>query len=100
MGFHYNKERGSKIIELLREHVDQRGLALDTASWGRRRPRTCIFSTDQKENALMADKVWYLQDGAIRQWDGHSEIYFGEGPMAHLDNGREGGVGEDRPLRT
>ena len=73
---HFDGKLGKLVMALLREHVDQRGLALDEAGWARRRPRTLIYSTDYKQRAMVADEIWYIKHGTATVWDGVSELHF------------------------
>lgn len=60
---HFNHSEQGQILEVLREHVRNRGLLGDPAEVSTRRPRTVIFSVESKHQAETADVVWMLEGG-------------------------------------
>merc|ERR1719313_1834224 len=65
---HFNAGTRAKVMGLLREFVNERGLAHDSEedAWSERRPRSCIFSTNHEAHVEVADLIWHVQhDGRI-----------------------------------
>jgi len=59
--YHFNQSTRGKILDLFRQHVENRGYALPEESKHKRRPRTVIFSTANKADAAVTDMVWALE---------------------------------------
>jgi len=58
---HFELRDAKEVMKVLREHCDQRGLAMDESSRLRRRPRTIFYSPDAKQQVQdFADKIWQV----------------------------------------
>lgn len=49
-----------RVIDLLREFVDNRGVELDLTEVWKRRPRTLFFTTSRMRAAMMADRILHV----------------------------------------
>jgi len=68
---HFNKDAGEVLMSALAENVMNRGLEM-SGPVDRRRPRTCIYTSDFAENAQKyADQVLEVKDGIIEEVHGH-----------------------------
>jgi len=54
----FNEEDGDQVLDLVRLHVESRGLGYPDANIQHRRPRTVIFIADTAAQASKADTVW------------------------------------------
>jgi ABC-type nitrate/sulfonate/bicarbonate transport system ATPase subunit len=50
----------ARVVCLFKDFVEKRGVALDGASMHRRRPRTCMITSNKSESASVADRVYIL----------------------------------------
>jgi len=51
----------SKVLELLKEFVDNKGIECDPAEFVARRPRTCFVTSNRKLNLDLADTILYIR---------------------------------------
>merc|ERR1719271_1049596 len=61
-GIFFGAVRRDLVMRVLREYVDQRGLAMDPLTRERRRPRTCIFSSADFLDLKYADQILECRD--------------------------------------
>lgn len=61
----FHEEAENTIFQLMREHVDNRGLGMPSESMKKRRPRTVFYTPDRAEQALKADIVWCIKDHTV-----------------------------------
>ena len=54
-----------KVISTLRTFVECRGVEMDPATLGVRRPRTCVFSTSDGADARYVDEMLYCRERGI-----------------------------------
>jgi len=59
---HFSAAKQDKILNLIREHVDNRGLGLPPETVSSRRPRTVFVSVENNHHARQADVVWKMQE--------------------------------------
>eukprot|EP00439_Symbiodinium_sp_Y106_P027438 s439_g3.t1 len=59
---HYDANTAKIVLDLLKAHVNERGLGLPEESVGRRRPRTVFFTAEEHSQAQRADVIWRIQD--------------------------------------
>jgi ABC-type sulfate/molybdate transport systems ATPase subunit len=55
---HFDKESVERVTGVLRLFVDERGVAQDPSKKDKRRPRTLVITTSQRENLDAADMVF------------------------------------------
>lgn len=55
------------VITKLREFVDNKGVELPEDVSGRRRPRTCIFTSNHHHILEKADTIWSVVDGQMEE---------------------------------
>jgi len=55
---HFNEEVGDQVLDVLRLHVQNRGLGYRDANVQHRRPRTVFFIPDTASQARKADTIW------------------------------------------
>lgn len=55
---HFGEHASKHMLEVIREHIQNRGLCLPEESRGRRRPRTVFFSNETVAQAAAADIIW------------------------------------------
>jgi len=60
---HYNEKEAKEMLGLIVRHTKEKGLCLPQEQSHRRRPRTCFFTPDSREEAAQADKIWRLGHG-------------------------------------
>lgn len=67
----FNEDQRTRIMELLAQFVDERGIEGDTSGpMMFRRPRTCFFTSDFPEKETRwAHKVWEVNSGVVRELD-------------------------------
>ncbi|CAE7412923.1 ABCB10 [Symbiodinium pilosum] len=63
---HYDDATGDLVLNLLKEHVANRGLELPEDSILQRRPRSCFLTVESAKDAQAADAVWYIEQSSIR----------------------------------
>jgi len=63
----FNEAMSEKVLEVLREFVDQKGVEQEPQQRRQRRPRTCIFTSSRTSSAQQADFVIYVDSGSIRE---------------------------------
>merc|ERR1719326_1736619 len=81
---HFDPEYTARLLTLLREFVDQRGLEFDEPVRDRR-PRTCFMSTYRMRNVDKADRVLFLDSGLIQSGTKHQYHYLMEREAAPTD---------------
>eukprot|EP00747_Dinoflagellata_sp_TGD_P069484 gnl/TRDRNA2_/TRDRNA2_156148_c1_seq1.p1 gnl/TRDRNA2_/TRDRNA2_156148_c1~~gnl/TRDRNA2_/TRDRNA2_156148_c1_seq1.p1 ORF type:complete len:291 (+),score=31.83 gnl/TRDRNA2_/TRDRNA2_156148_c1_seq1:2-874(+) len=73
---HYDRPAAKLIFEVIKKHVQLRGIALPTGSLDRRRPRTCFFAPEEADEALASDYIWKIDQQNVvvdAQHDSESE---------------------------
>ena len=55
---HYDDSEGDRIANVIKRHVQERGLQLPAVSRHRRRPRTCFFTPSTLAESTLADVIW------------------------------------------
>merc|ERR1712113_570615 len=63
----FNDTEASAIIDLLREHVDRKGLELDESERRFRRPRTVFMTSSRIIGVQKADAVYKVFNQSVRQ---------------------------------
>lgn len=66
---HFNTLMSQRIVDLLREFVDNRGLEKPAETFSTRRPRTVIFSVENVESLGQADMLYEIKDGQVNLMD-------------------------------
>lgn len=62
---HFDRFHAKRVLQLLREFVDLRGIEKPAVGRRLRRPRTCIYSASAAEGTDLADTVLQITDGLI-----------------------------------
>jgi len=62
----FNKDFQLKMMMILRQFVQNRGVECDGLLTDRR-PRTCFYSSDRLKDHDFADQIWEVSGGAVRQ---------------------------------
>lgn len=57
----FEEDLASELIDILRKHVQERGLCMDEDGRASRRPRSVFFCTESTAQAVQADTVWQMQ---------------------------------------
>jgi len=70
---HFSAHESATILQMLREHVDNRGIGMPEESLAIRRPRSVIYSAESEEQERVADMVWELSDSHDQNDQGHHE---------------------------
>eukprot|EP00747_Dinoflagellata_sp_TGD_P179728 gnl/TRDRNA2_/TRDRNA2_31018_c0_seq1.p1 gnl/TRDRNA2_/TRDRNA2_31018_c0~~gnl/TRDRNA2_/TRDRNA2_31018_c0_seq1.p1 ORF type:complete len:979 (+),score=129.12 gnl/TRDRNA2_/TRDRNA2_31018_c0_seq1:84-3020(+) len=61
----------NRLLLMLQEYVDEKGVVQNDAEKAFRRPRTCIFSAAHVEHAKVADEIWLVsQAHGLQQIEG------------------------------
>jgi len=58
---HFNQHDQKDVLDLLHEHVGNRGFGLPSENMSMRRPRTVFLSVENQEQADRADVVWMVE---------------------------------------
>eukprot|EP00747_Dinoflagellata_sp_TGD_P128474 gnl/TRDRNA2_/TRDRNA2_174544_c4_seq19.p1 gnl/TRDRNA2_/TRDRNA2_174544_c4~~gnl/TRDRNA2_/TRDRNA2_174544_c4_seq19.p1 ORF type:complete len:542 (+),score=68.43 gnl/TRDRNA2_/TRDRNA2_174544_c4_seq19:3-1628(+) len=66
---HFDALNSSRVLGLMREFVDLRGVENTSDEWSLQRPRTCIFSAVHLEGIELADQAFRVSDGSIQPID-------------------------------
>jgi ABC-type multidrug transport system fused ATPase/permease subunit len=48
------------LFDMMRSHIDSRGIVMPAQTTGRRRPRTVFFTSDEDEYVQQADVIWFV----------------------------------------
>jgi len=56
----FEEESASDLIDILRKHVQERGLCMDEDGRASRRPRSVFFCTESTAQAVQADTIWQM----------------------------------------
>jgi ABC-type multidrug transport system fused ATPase/permease subunit len=64
-GMYFDKESRARVMTLLSEFVERRGVEMDDATRLRRRPRTCIFSTYDYADCYFADETLQFRNNTL-----------------------------------
>eukprot|EP00930_Biecheleria_cincta_P096259 TRINITY_DN88131_c0_g1_i1.p1 TRINITY_DN88131_c0_g1~~TRINITY_DN88131_c0_g1_i1.p1 ORF type:complete len:879 (+),score=147.93 TRINITY_DN88131_c0_g1_i1:104-2740(+) len=56
----FDESIGQRVLGLLRNYVDARGIALDDSTAHLRRPRTCIMTSAKMSSVQAADQVYHI----------------------------------------
>jgi len=59
--------QGDRVIKQLVEFVRNKGVELEPDNCGRRRPRTCLFTSNHAYFLQQADKVWSVVEGSMHE---------------------------------
>jgi ABC-type multidrug transport system fused ATPase/permease subunit len=59
--------QGDKVIKQLVNFVRNKGVELPPDDCGRRRPRTCLFTSNHAYFLNQADKVWSVSEGSMQE---------------------------------
>lgn len=62
---HYDANTAKMVLQLLKTHVEERGLAMPAETRETRRPRTCFFTVEDKSQAEAADVVWRIHEHTV-----------------------------------
>jgi ABC-type multidrug transport system fused ATPase/permease subunit len=65
-GIFFGAVRRDLVMHVLHEFVEQRGLCMDPETRLRRRPRTCIFSTEDLSDLKYADQILECQNKKVK----------------------------------
>lgn len=63
---HFNESETKKVVRLMKEHVEQRGLAVEDEHKALRRPRTVIFTSSTAHGLSEVDEIWEVSAQRIR----------------------------------
>merc|ERR1719482_2531594 len=68
---YFDEHAGARVLALLHEFVDLRGLEMPITDVARRRPRTCVMSTSSSREVRRADMVLEVKDKRVveKLWD-------------------------------
>mmetsp|Transcript_40679 Transcript_40679/g.73295 ORF Transcript_40679/g.73295 Transcript_40679/m.73295 type:complete len:1003 (-) Transcript_40679:64-3072(-) len=66
---HFNHLHARRVVDLLREFVDNRGLEKPEEELGLRRPRTAIFSVGNADDIDLADVLLQMNEGKVNLVD-------------------------------
>merc|ERR1719399_353236 len=64
---YFDKHAAARVLALLHEYVDLRGLEMPITDVARRRPRTCIMSTSADVEVRRADMVLEVVGGSVNE---------------------------------
>eukprot|EP00930_Biecheleria_cincta_P082408 TRINITY_DN72142_c0_g1_i1.p1 TRINITY_DN72142_c0_g1~~TRINITY_DN72142_c0_g1_i1.p1 ORF type:complete len:990 (+),score=145.86 TRINITY_DN72142_c0_g1_i1:90-3059(+) len=83
---HFDNLHARRVVELLKEFVDCRGLEKPPEELNLRRPRTCIFSVSSTDDVVDVDILLEMRDFKINQIDvaALSKFRTGVGKLAQL----------------
>jgi len=71
----FNDSQASKTLKLLKEFVVKKGLEQDAAAAAKRRPRTCVMTTDRTRGLEVADKILEISNAqGIQEREGNFEM--------------------------
>lgn len=59
--YHFSQQAQETVLQMLREHVDKKGVGMPEASIGRRRPRTVFYTAEMEHHEEAADIVWDVE---------------------------------------
>ncbi|CAJ1401466.1 unnamed protein product [Effrenium voratum] len=62
---HYDETMAKVVLDLLKIHVQEKGLGLPEKGRPHRRPRTCFFTVEDVNQAKEADVVWTIKDRKV-----------------------------------
>merc|ERR1719161_3384663 len=65
----FDKTHSRRVLRLLREFVDMRGIAKPPEGRRLRRPRTCIFSTSADQGTEQSDAVFQINERTVTLTD-------------------------------
>lgn len=65
--YHYQAHEAQRVMSMLREHVENRGICLDVHTVHRRRPRTLFLSHDKALREKDYDIAWEIRDQRVRE---------------------------------
>merc|ERR1712107_576224 len=57
---HYDEGTSRKVSDIIRRHLDNRGLGLPQETLGMRRPRTIFYTPESMAHVEAADVLWQL----------------------------------------
>merc|ERR1712050_73533 len=77
----YNEARSRRVLEVMKFHVRERGLALPENQRPHRRPRTMFFSAENSFQAAAADIIWHVTPIGVS----HTPAMVVQKSMAELD---------------
>jgi len=60
--YHFDDAMGKKLMKLIKQHHNNRGLCMPTTTMHRRRPRTVFMTVDNEWEENVADVIWRLND--------------------------------------
>jgi ABC-type transport system involved in cytochrome bd biosynthesis fused ATPase/permease subunit len=63
----FDQRSAHNLLDVIREHVDMKGLYVDARHRVTARPRTCVLSTMRPEACNVADKVYVVTRGAVKE---------------------------------
>jgi ABC-type cobalamin/Fe3+-siderophores transport system ATPase subunit len=58
--YHFNEKFGKKVMALIKQHHNNRGLCMPVTTMNRRRPRTVFLTVDDEWEENVADIIWRL----------------------------------------
>merc|ERR1712032_814 len=93
---------GGRVLELLREFVDMRGVEKPVHGRRLQRPRTCIFSVSDLTGIKLVDRVLQIQGGKVEEADvAGLELMeqVAKELFAMLDDNGDGSVSRDEFIR-
>jgi len=59
--------QGKRVIKQLVNFVRNKGVELEPDDCGRRRPRTCLFTSNHAYFLQQADKIWSVSEGSMQE---------------------------------
>jgi len=62
-----DQQNAMQVLRTLRSFVRMRGVEQDPATFGNRRPRTCIFSSSKKYGVYISDKVFNVSHTGVEE---------------------------------
>jgi len=61
----FEDEVACEVLEVVRAHVQERGLCFSEEGRARRRPRSVFFSTESVAQAVQADTIWQMKPNTL-----------------------------------
>merc|ERR1712151_371802 len=58
---HFDSDKQQEILDVIKDHRDNRGVGMDPSTRGQRRPRTVFYTSESEELAKRADEMWTLE---------------------------------------
>jgi ABC-type multidrug transport system fused ATPase/permease subunit len=98
-GMYFTSEQRQRVVSILADYVQERGLEMDEATRKMRRLRTCIFTSDDDSSIDAADVIFECRNGSLSRINNvdASRIYSTSTAIENVDVDRHDAVSMPQP---